>query len=228
LAKRRGSTWIDRLVFWLGPWLIRLHTRTLRIRVEQDAELERLLARGQPVVLAGWHQRIYLGIRPAAPLRPFIMISQSRDGERIARIVEKVGWRPVRGSSSRGGVGALAALIREVSKGAVAAHVVDGPRGPARRVKPGLALLARRSGAVVIPAYLSARRRFQARSWDRFIVPYPFTRVVLRWGPALEPAAEGTDEADAEFCRRVEQSLERGHAELDRELGHDDRSDDAG
>jgi lysophospholipid acyltransferase (LPLAT)-like uncharacterized protein len=223
LAKGRWSPWIDRLVFALGPWLIRLHTRTLRTRVEQDSELKNLLARGHPVVLAGWHQRIYMGIRPAAPLRPVIMISRSRDGERIARIVEKVGWRPVRGSSSRGGVGALATLIREVSKGAVAAHVVDGPRGPARRVKPGLVLLARRSGAVVIPVYLSARRRFQARSWDRFNVPYPFTRVVLRYGPALTPPTEGTDEAAAEFCERVEKSLERGHAELDREFGRDDR-----
>jgi hypothetical protein len=182
------------------------------------AELREELARGRRVVLAGWHQRLYLGIRPFAPLRPVIMISQSRDGERIARTVERLGWRPVRGSSSRGGGTALRAMVEAVSAGSVAAHVVDGPRGPARQVKRGLALLAQRSGAAIVPVYLGARRRLELRSWDRFHLPLPFTRVEIRLGPAIEVPPDATEGEQAALCERIEKLLEEGQVELDRRL----------
>ena len=80
--------------------------------------------------------------------RPVIAVSPSSDGDRIAQIVQRLGWDAARGSSSRGGVRALLALVREVSAGRIAAHIVDGPKGPAGVVKPGLMLLAQRSGAL--------------------------------------------------------------------------------
>lgn len=214
----RGA-WLDRMLGLLGPAVVRLHTRTLRVRLQGMEAVEERLCSGRPVVLAGWHQRFYMGIRPFRRLRPFIMISRSRDGERIARVAGALGWRPVRGSSSRGGARALVAMIRALSDGSVGAHIVDGPRGPARRVKPGLVALARRSGAAIVPVCLAARWRYVAPSWDRFHVPYPFSRVEIRIGPVVEVASSASPEEDAVLLEEIERMLERGHAELDRSLG---------
>ncbi|MEE8278267.1 MAG: lysophospholipid acyltransferase family protein [Thermoanaerobaculia bacterium] len=214
----RPSRWLDRVLVALAPWIVHLHSRTLRVRTEGLAHLEERIARGLPVILAGWHQRLYLGIEPLRRFHPVIMVSLSRDGERIARIVQRLGWRPVRGSSSRGGARALATMIGEVSRGAVGVHLVDGPRGPARPVKPGLALLARRAGAAIIPVYPASRRRWEARSWDRFQVPLPFTRVLIRIDPPIEVPRELSPREQETFRHEFEKTLERGYAEADRSV----------
>ena len=211
----RHTDWMTRLIVAVVPWLVRLHTLTLRVRYEGLRHLEQRIERGLPVVVAGWHQQLYFGIATLARYGGVIMISESRDGERIARVVERLGWTPVRGSSSRGSVRALVELIRLVRRGASAIHIVDGPRGPARQVKPGLVLLASRAGAAIVPAFGAARHRWRARSWDRFQVPLPFTRVVVRLDAPIEVPAE-LSESDAEAIRQeVEKRLERGHAELE-------------
>ena len=109
-------------------------------------------------------------------------------------------------------------MIGEVSRGAVGVHLVDGPRGPARRVKPGLVLLARRAGAAIIPVYPASRRRWEARSWDRFQVPLPFTRVLIRIDPPIEVPCELSPREQETFRREFEKTLERGYAEADRSV----------
>jgi lysophospholipid acyltransferase (LPLAT)-like uncharacterized protein len=221
LVRRRGS-WLERLLFAVGPWLIRIHASTLRVQILGLHHLEERLARGLPVVLAGWHQRFYMGILPFQRYRPVIMISRSRDGDRIAPVVARLGWRSVRGSSSRGGREALAALIGAVAGGAIGAHIVDGPRGPARRVKPGVVELAHETGAAIIPVSLSARRRWEAPSWDRFQVPLPFTRVRIEVHPPIEVRRQLSPAEQEEVREAVEKQLERGAAELDAAWGHAD------
>jgi lysophospholipid acyltransferase (LPLAT)-like uncharacterized protein len=204
-----------RLLLAVGAWVLRVHSHTLRFRWEGRDRLEDRLARGLPVVLVAWHQRIYMGMLPFARYRPIIMISRSRDGERIARIVARFGWQPVRGSSSKGGAQALEKMIPAVAGGEVGAHIVDGPRGPARRVKPGTVALARRAGAVMIPVYVAARRRFEARSWDRFQVPLPFSRVLIRLGAPIEVPRELSGAEQEAVRQQLEKTLEQGYAELD-------------
>lgn len=223
----RPPRWLDRLIYRFGPWIVRTHGATLRLRIEGLEVLEARLARGERVVLASFHQRMYPGIRAFARFRPAIMISESRDGERIARVAAALGWRPIRGSSSRGGVRALVALIREVAGGTVGGHIVDGPRGPAGRVKPGVVPLARRSGAILLPVFVSARRRIETRSWDRFHVPLPFTRVCVRIGPPVPVPPEESPEGDEHVRAELEKSLEDGCARLDLQLrgpGHGTRT----
>jgi lysophospholipid acyltransferase (LPLAT)-like uncharacterized protein len=114
------------------------------------------------------------------------MISQSQDGEIIARVAEKCGWHAVRGSSSRNGGRALKEMVRHLKNSGLAAHVVDGPRGPAGIVKAGVVSMARSAGAVVVPVHISSDRAWYFHSWDRFMLPKPFAKVTLRFGDMLD------------------------------------------
>ncbi len=172
----------ERSWLWLAGIALWLLFLTVRYRIDGEAALQERLASGARVVLVGWHGRLLLVMKPMAGYRPLVMMSESRDGERIAWLGERFGYGSVRGSSSRGGIRALLRMVREVSGGAIGGHVVDGPRGPAGEVKPGVILLASRSGAVIVPVYASCRPRWVAPSWDRLQVPLPFARLDVRIG----------------------------------------------
>ena len=122
------------------------------------------------------------------------MISKSVDGEIIAGVASRTGWDPVRGSSSRGGRDALAAMIEKLKERKIAAHIVDGPRGPMGKIKPGVIRLAQESGAVIVPFYTSADRAWYFNSWDRFMIPKPFSRVSIRFGDIFTVDNTMTDE----------------------------------
>jgi hypothetical protein len=121
------------------------------------------------------------------------MISQHRDGEMVARLVQKLGYDTVRGSSTRGGTGAAMQMIERLKNGQVGAMICDGPKGPIYKMKPGAPYLAIQSGADVIPATFAAASCWTFRSWDRFTVPKPFSRVFLLWGDPIPFPGENTD-----------------------------------
>lgn len=199
----------------LGAAALRLHARTFRLRVEGEEPLRAHLAAGGRIVLSSWHQRFYGGICYFARFHPVIMISQSRDGEVIARMVELLGWMAARGSSTRGGRDALGVMVDELKHRPVAGHIVDGPRGPARKIKPGIAVLAQRTDARIVPVYVGYARPWEARSWDRFQVPRPFTDVLIRFGPPLEvpPVVAGDDLV--RWCADLDRVFEREYAQVD-------------
>ncbi|HEY8074696.1 MAG TPA: DUF374 domain-containing protein [Labilithrix sp.] len=115
-----------------------------------------------------------------------VMVSLSRDGAMQAKAMETLGMRVVRGSSSRGGARGLAAVVREMKKGADAAFAIDGPRGPYGEAKPGALLAARAAKGVLVPmGSASARAHVFARAWDRFVLAWPFSRVVVVLGAPL-------------------------------------------
>jgi hypothetical protein len=136
------------------------------------------------------------------------MISRSADGEVIAGVANRTGWYTIRGSSSRGGREALQEMIERVKETGLAAHILDGPRGPAGIVKPGAIYLANAVGAVIVPFYASADKAWFFRSWDRFMLPKPFTRVTLRFGDMI-PCAELKSEEDFEQKRLFLESTMR-------------------
>jgi hypothetical protein len=212
-AYRLGA--FERTWLWLAGGLLGLLTRTLRFRIEGEERLQALLAQGRRVVLLSWHGRILLALRPLLAYPIVIMISESRDGARIAWLAERFGYATVRGSSSRGGVRALLQMIRAVKGGAIGGLAVDGPRGPAGEVKPGAILLASRSGAVLLPLYLDCRPRWVAPSWDGMRVPAPFARVDGSFG---EPFAVPGDlsEAESEVLRLdIEKRMAEGYRALE-------------
>ncbi|MEZ4333951.1 MAG: lysophospholipid acyltransferase family protein [Myxococcota bacterium] len=144
-----------------------------------------------------------------------VAISRSRDGDRVAAVLDRLGYaEPARGSSSRGGSAALIGLLRRLAAGTTVAVLVDGPRGPAAVAKPGIAALARRSATPIQPVALAARPALRLASWDRTLVPLPFARVVCAFGAPLDPGADD-DEA---LARRVEQRLVELQAQAEARL----------
>jgi lysophospholipid acyltransferase (LPLAT)-like uncharacterized protein len=168
--------------------LNRLYSATLRLEIENEQAWLAHLDDGGTVLLCAWHQQFFSAIRHFQLYRkytPGIMISRSKDGAVVAGVARRSGWLPVRGSSSKGGKAALRKMIAHLKRCRLAGHIVDGPRGPAGIVKPGVIRMARATGAVIVPFYVSAQRRWIFNSWDRFLVPKPFSRVTLRFEQPL-------------------------------------------
>ena len=189
---------------------------TLRVeRLHFDRYLG-LRARGVPILFSLWHGRMFLPIQVHRHQGIVTMASQSKDGEIIALWLGRNGYRVVRGSTTRGGGEALRQMVRQVRSGIHAALTVDGPKGPPRVVQPGVVQLARLTGAWVLPiTYSSARPRF-FRSWDRYLLPRPFSRNVVAYGePFPIPEEMGEDAALA----KIAGALDAATAEADRVAG---------
>ena len=190
----------------LASWALRLLGRTLRIR-RDETPVAALWAARTPVIYVVWHARLLLlpylyrhrGLR--------VLISRSRDGELVSRLVRRFGFVVLRGSSSRGGAEGLRALARALGEGHSVVLVPDGPRGPAETVKPGVVALARMTGAPVVPLALGASAEWRARSWDGFRVPKPFTRCVVRFGDPVRVARERGRQADESPRKEIEAAL---------------------
>lgn len=178
----------------------RLWLATLRVRVTLAPELGAVA--GRPWVLAFWHGTQWPLLAWRRRRRTVVLVSLSRDGAMQARALRLQGLSVVRGSSSRGGARGLAGLVRAMRKrDADAAFAVDGPRGPLGKVKGGVVLAARATGAVLVPVTGLVRRGVVLRrAWDRFAVAWPFTRVDVVLGAPIEPALPDARE-------RVEASL---------------------
>lgn len=160
----------------------------------------------RPLVMVTWHGRLLGSTYHCRNRNVVAMISQHRDGELVSRVVEKIGYETVRGSSTRGGSSAALAMIEKVRAGQTAAMIGDGPRGPIYKLKPGAAYIALACQADVIPVIFAANRAWVFRSWDRFTVPKPFARVFLFYG---EPIPWPGPDADLKaFTKRVEAALE--------------------
>ncbi len=190
----------------LGSPLVSLLGRTYRWRVEGLEHLERLRADGQPAVFGFWHGRILPTIVYFRDHRLVALVSQNFDGEWIARIITRLGYDTVRGSSSRDGGIAMRQLIRDTRAGRSTLFALDGPRGPARQAKDGAVWLAMATSVPVIPLHAEAERHWTVNSWDRTQVPKPFSRVALVIGaPIMVP-------------RREAEAVETHRAELERSL----------
>jgi lysophospholipid acyltransferase (LPLAT)-like uncharacterized protein len=184
-------------------YIVRAYSWTFRLHVENEDPWLQYRQSGGRVLLCGWHQQFFAAIghfKNYAAHRPALMISQSKDGDIIAGIAEKSGWHAVRGSSSRNGGRALKEMVGRLELSGLAAHVVDGPRGPAGIIKAGVVSLARAAGAVVVPVYTTSDRAWYFKSWDRFMLPKPFAKVTLRFGEMMDLTA-GEDDHDFENHR---------------------------
>jgi lysophospholipid acyltransferase (LPLAT)-like uncharacterized protein len=130
-----------------------------------------------------------------------VLISEHGDGEIIARLAESLGFRTVRGSTSRGADRALLGMSRAVESGVDVAFTPDGPRGPAERFAPGALVVAQRTGAPVVTVRVGASRSWRLRSWDRFMIPKPFATVTIAYGDPVYVTAASLREAADEGSR---------------------------
>lgn len=182
---------------WITYRLIRLYSLTFRLRVENEGPWIDHIQAGGRVLLCTWHQHFFSFIRYFRNYRKFgpsLMISQSSDGEIIAGVANLSGWHTVRGSSSRNGTPALREMIQRLKNTGLAAHILDGPRGPAGIVKRGAIYLAIGADAAIVPLTAVAENAWYFKSWDRFMLPKPFSKVTIRYGDLIPLPKSDTDD----------------------------------
>jgi lysophospholipid acyltransferase (LPLAT)-like uncharacterized protein len=188
-------------------FIIRLISATYRYQVKGlDGVLSRL-GKGERILLCHWHQQFFPAIARYGGwfgrFRPGLMISRSEDGQIIANVANRVGWYTARGSSTRGGGEAMAEMIEHVRQNGLGGHILDGPTGPIGVVKPGAIRIAQQSGALLVPMILRAEKRWQAKSWDRFVIPKPFSSVIISFEAPLLPPPMDADAKNFEETRKA-------------------------
>lgn len=217
--------WYDSILLRIIPPLAALLTKLLLltcrvVRVQGEEEVrEALLRSGGAASYATWHQRMpylfhYFGARHVT-----IMISSSRDGEYAARTAQWLGFREVRGSSTRGGGRALREMIEKVRNGEKAGFLADGPQGPARVAKLGAVILAKEAQVPLIGVLWGADRCWVLNSWDRYLVPKPFARVAIRYTEPIDVPSHAKEE-QLESCRLLlEQRMNEATRWCDEQFG---------
>ncbi|HUU27541.1 MAG TPA: tetraacyldisaccharide 4'-kinase [archaeon] len=192
----------------LGSLLVRLVYLTVRTREKglENVSRARKLGPG-PVVYAIWHGRLLGHCYNNRNQDICVMISRHRDGEIIARIVERLGFLTARGSATRGAAAALKSMLSDVLAGHDLGLTVDGPRGPAGKVKPGAVYAASRARCPVVPMTVGYSACFRLPSWDRFQIPRPFCRMVVDYGEPLQIPATLEEKEVSRWCAEMEQAL---------------------
>jgi lysophospholipid acyltransferase (LPLAT)-like uncharacterized protein len=199
------DSWRARVLIVLSFGLYRLWARTLRLQVE-DPNGVMALVRDRPVIFAIWHNRLLMLPRvfdPSFPTRQsYGLISASGDGDLIASFIERSGYGTIRGSSSRKGVIALRQLVDTLAADGNVLVTPDGPRGPVYQASQGIVFLAQKSGAPVVPIHMEYSHCWRLKSWDRFVVPWPFAKLRAIFGaPLIISPIDSTEQFEAERLR---------------------------
>jgi len=215
-SDHRRLSVVDRLLVGVGglvgPLAIRALGSTWRMTTLGVERVPAARRAAGSLVFAFWHGTL-LPLEHANRGRGVCVLSSwHRDGELSARVMAGLGYRVVRGSTSRGGARGIQMLVRAVRAGHDVAVTPDGPRGPARRAQAGAVYVAARSGAPVVPVGVAASRALRLGSWDRFLVPLPFSRVVVAYG---EPLAFDPDAPAEAGAAALEAALARASAEAE-------------
>ncbi|MBC8328083.1 MAG: lysophospholipid acyltransferase family protein, partial [Planctomycetes bacterium] len=183
----------------VGPWLLRVLARTWRVRRIGAADT---VDSRRPLTYGLWHESIPAGAALHRRRDLTVMISSHHDGELITRIVESLGFRTVRGSSTRGGSRALRQMLKAAKDAEGLVVTPDGPRGPAHSIASGVLFVAAATGRPLVATGFAASRAWRAGSWDRMIIPKPFSKVVVGYAGDLEvPRAAIRDQALLEVHR---------------------------
>jgi lysophospholipid acyltransferase (LPLAT)-like uncharacterized protein len=197
----------DKLAALGGVSAVRALARTWRYSAVGEETPQRLRAEGQPILFTLWHGEML-------PLLWFhrnqgvaVLVSEHSDGEIIARILERMGYALIRGSTSRGAGRALIGLTKTLRDGHDVAITPDGPRGPRHKFAQGAVVAANRADVPIVPTVAHVDRFWQLSSWDGFVIPKPFARITVAYGPATRVHAETPREA-AEEAPRLEKLME--------------------
>lgn len=179
------------LVFYI---LISLIGKTIRFETEGWENFEEIASGGKLPIYAFWHNRIFLATYFFRSRDIVVITSQSFDGEYIARFIQRFGYGAVRGSSTRGGVGALVEMIRLMRAGLPTGFTVDGPKGPKYVAKTGAVLLAKKTGHPVMPFLVETKKFWSLKSWDELQIPKPFTGAKVFIAEPIYVKADADDD----------------------------------
>jgi lysophospholipid acyltransferase (LPLAT)-like uncharacterized protein len=197
-----------RLIISAGYWFIRLIGPTLRVSISFEDGAQRTLDQ-RPLIGSFWHSCIIPATYICRDLGVRVMSSNSYDGEYMGRIIRKFGFVAVKGSSSRNAVRALLGLRRALDDGWTVAFTLDGPRGPRHKVKPGPVALARSSGVPMTMFHAAVDKAWVLNSWDRMLVPRPFSRVLVRFGKLVPVPKDARDDELERYTAELQSSLDR-------------------
>ncbi len=210
----------QRIICWLVHLYIRFVYATGSWKIEGADIAERLRLSGKPFILAFWHGRLLM-IPMAWQHMPkmHMLISNHPDGRIIAGAVRYFGIDSVAGSTTEGGISAVRAMVRFLKAGDCVGITPDGPDGPAMRASHGIVAIARLARLPIVPITYATNRRRILASWDRFHLPFPWSRGVLLWGEPMEVPAK-LDDAGMEIWRiQIEDRMNALTREADRQVG---------
>ena len=213
----------ERFTLWMvsngAALLLRLIGFTLRFRLEFEPGSTYDGTNVGLAIYCFWHRCVIPATWRFRNLRASVMTSRSFDGEAIARTIARFGFRAVRGSSSRGAVGAFLGMRRELELGCSAVFTIDGPRGPIYVAKPGPVLLAKATGRPISCFYVAVERAWVLNSWDRMMIPKPFSRAAFRMAAPIHVPADASEERMKALHQEMQSALERCRAKAEAMLG---------
>ena len=199
------------LIGILGKLALWIWAKSTKMKIIGQERYKELRDKGKAVIFLVWHGRIFIVPYFFRKREIMPLISPSKDGEFPAQIMSRWGYRNIRGSSSHAVIKVWNRMKNELKKGGEVIIVPDGPRGPDREMKLGGIKLAQETGAVLVPFTFSTSRKKFLKSWDKFLIFYPFTKVVAVYGPPMnvDPALKDDD------LEKERQKIERVLIELD-------------
>lgn len=198
----------ERFLSFLAFLLIRTISLTISFKTINRRVWEKYREDKQSFIYAFWHGRQFLLLGWTRDKQLAVMTSLSRDGRLQDKILKRLGYYTVPGSSSRGAVRGLVGMIRAMKRGHNAAVPVDGPRGPLHQVKPGIIYQASKTGSVIIPLTSRAKYRYIfKRAWDKYEFPLPFSPAVVIMGNPITVPPDATAELMETKRRELEQSI---------------------
>lgn len=200
--RQRLTIWLISQAFY---FLVKIIGKTIRFETDGWENFEAIERSGKPPIYAFWHNRIFLATYYFRHRGIVVMSSQSYDGEYIARFIKHFGFGVLRGSSTRGGVGALVEMIRLMRQGLPMGFTMDGPKGPKYVAKTGACLLAKKSGNPIMPFMLEAEKYWSVKNWDNLQIPKPFSRARVYIAEPIFVESDA-DDRRIEECRLLLQS----------------------
>ncbi|MBZ5508356.1 MAG: lysophospholipid acyltransferase family protein [Acidobacteriia bacterium] len=221
----RSFSFSERVKLWLISWagylFIRAVGATLRYMfIPEPGCLADSHGSAPPSIWCFWHRSVLPAAYRFRNKKLAVMTSRSFDGEYIARIIQKLGFIPVRGSSSRGAVGALLGMRQQLEQGHATVFTIDGPRGPRYVAKPGPVLLAKKTGVSINCFYVAVERAWILNSWDQMIIPKPFSRAAIYASSPMYVPSDATDEQMSSLHQQMQETLERCKAGAEEQLSN--------
>jgi hypothetical protein len=198
-------------------------TGTYRIELRGQEHFDSAMASGpyKNFIIALWHEQVVSIMKAHMRTLPYLVLaSRSKDGDYAAFVASKMGFLPVRGSSAKrgkdkGGKAALVEFETKTKEGLCSAMTVDGPKGPRNKCKPGVPIIARSTGAPILPVASVANKYWEFNSWDKFQLPKPFSRIIVSYGSPI--IVRPDDEID-QVCLRVDNALNELTQKLKKEI----------
>lgn len=201
-----------RVAITLAYSALRLIGSTVRLKVEG---WDKFKTNDSKLIICGWHGKSLMFANYFRKRGYWVIISNSNDGDIQNEIFHRLGFQSIRGSTGRGGVRAALQGVKKLKEGGTMAMTPDGPRGPSGVVQGGVMLMAHKSGAGLVPVGISAKKAFYAKSWDKYMLPYPFSKARMIFGDPMFVPENATDEEVEAIRLRFEQEIHRLQALAD-------------